>query len=88
MIALFRQDGIDPLTGEVRTAELFIAVLGASKLHLCRRDLGKALPDCLTANGGLCHEASTRRVTPTQVPTDNFPGGILPPLVNRAVGAH
>jgi hypothetical protein len=51
------------------------------------------LPDCSTAQGGLCHEASTRpvarpsRSSATRV-YRQLPGWILPPLVNRAVGAH
>ena len=43
--------------------------------------------------GGLCHEASARPVTPTNRSSATrsyrqLPGWILPPLVNRAVGAH
>src|SRR4051812_34351599 len=51
------------------------------------------LPDCSTAQGGLCHEASTRsiarpsRSSATRV-YRQLSGWILPPLVNRAVGAH
>src|SRR4051794_29190525 len=51
------------------------------------------LPDCSTAQGGLCHEASARPVTQTDRSSATrvyrqLPGWILPPLVNRAVGAH
>jgi hypothetical protein len=51
------------------------------------------LPDCSTAQGGLCHEASARQVTPTSRSSATrsyrqLPGWILPPLVNRAFGAH
>ena len=51
------------------------------------------LPDRSTAQGGLCHEASTRPVTrPSRSSATRvyrqLPGWILPPLVNRAVGAH
>src|SRR3954447_1640978 len=46
-----------------------------------------------TAQGGLCHEASTRMIArPSRSsatrPYRQVPGWILPPLVNRAVGAH
>ena len=42
---------------------------------------------------GLCHEASTKSVTrqsrsSATRPYQQLPGWILPPLVNRAVGAH
>jgi hypothetical protein len=51
------------------------------------------LPDCSTAHGGLCHEASARPVTrPSRSSAtrvyQQLPGWILPPPVNRAVGAH
>ena len=51
------------------------------------------LPDCSTAQGGLCHEASVQPVTlPNRSSATRsyrqLPGWILPPLVNRAVGAH
>src|SRR5215213_9972839 len=44
-------------------------------------------------NGGLCHAASTCPVTQTGRASATrsyrqLPGWILPPLVNRAVGAH
>ena len=49
--------------------------------------------DRSTAQGGLCHEASARPVTrPSRSsatrPNRQLSGWILPPLVNRAVGAH
>ena len=49
--------------------------------------------DCSTAQGGLCHEASTQPVTQLSrsSATKSYRqllGWILPPLVNRAVGAH
>ena len=51
------------------------------------------LLDCSTAHGGLCHEASTQPVTQLSRSSATrsyrqLPGWILPPLVNRAVGAH
>jgi len=51
------------------------------------------LPNCSTAQGGLRHEASARAVTrPSRSSATRayrqFPGWNLPPLVNRAVGAH
>jgi len=51
------------------------------------------LLDCSTAQGGLCHEASTQPVTQLSRSSATrsyrqLPGWILPPLVNRAVGAH
>jgi hypothetical protein len=51
------------------------------------------LSDCSTAQGGLCHEASVQSVTQLNrsSATSSYrqlPGWILPPLVNRAVGAH
>jgi hypothetical protein len=51
------------------------------------------LLDCSTAQGGLCHEASTQPVTRLNRSSATrsyrqLPGWILPPLVNRAVGAH
>jgi transposase len=30
---------IDPRTGEIRSAQIFVAVLGGFQLHLCRSDL-------------------------------------------------
>ena len=51
------------------------------------------LLDCSTAHGGLCHEASIQPVTRLNRSSATrsyrqLPGWILPPLVNRAVGAH
>ena len=51
------------------------------------------LLDCSTAQSGLRHEASARPVTrPSRSSATRsyrqLPGWILPPLVNRAVGAH
>jgi hypothetical protein len=51
------------------------------------------LSDCSTAQGGLCHEASVQPVTrPNRSSATRsyrqLPGWFLPPLVNRAVGAH
>ena len=51
------------------------------------------LLDCSTAHGGLCHEASVQPVTRLNRSSATrsyrqLPGWILPPLVNRAVGAH
>ena len=49
--------------------------------------------DCSTAHGGLCHEASVQPVARLNRSSATrsyrqLPGWILPPLVNRAVGAH
>jgi hypothetical protein len=48
--------------------------------------------DCSTAQGGLCHEASTSQLPAKPLvsyQTDRLlPGWILPPLVIRALGAH
>ena len=51
------------------------------------------LLDCSTAHGGLCHEASIQPVTQLSRSSATrsyrqLPGWVLPPLVNRAVGAH
>jgi hypothetical protein len=51
------------------------------------------LLDCSTAHGGLCHEASVQPVARLNRSSATrsyrqLPGWILPPLVNRAVGAH
>jgi hypothetical protein len=51
------------------------------------------LLDRSTAQGGLCHEASTQPVTQLSRSSATrsyrqLPGWILPPLVSRAVGAH
>ena len=50
-------------------------------------------PDCSTAQGGLCHEASAQPVAPPSRSSATGPyrqlsGWYLPPLVFRAVGAH
>ena len=51
------------------------------------------LLNCSTAHGGLCHEASVQPVARLNRSSATrsyrqLPGWILPPLVNRAVGAH
>ena len=61
---------------------------GLLRLHSCY-----GLPDCSTAHGGLCHEASTRPVArPCRSSATRayrqLSGWFLPPLVSRAVGAH
>jgi len=61
---------------------------GLLRLHSCY-----GLPDCSTAQGGFCHEASTRPVArPCRSSATRayrqLSGWFLPPLVNRAVGAH
>ena len=74
---LFRRVGVHDFT--------FKACSGFTHVTACRI----AQPP----NGGLCHEASARPVTqPSRSSTTRvyrqLPGWILPPLVNRAVGAH
>ena len=61
--------------------------------HLVRSFYVTACPIAQPPNGGLCHEASARPVTrPSRSSATRayrqLPGWILPPLVNRAVGAH
>src|SRR4051812_31723344 len=74
---LFRRVGVHDFT--------FEACSGFTHVTACRI----AQPP----KGGLCHEASTRpvarssRSSATRV-YRQLPGWILPPLVNRAVGAH
>jgi hypothetical protein len=60
---------IDPLSGEVRMAELFIAVLGASNLTFADASWTQSLPDWIGAHVTVLHRGGARRDADAMVPT-------------------
>ena len=80
---------VDPLTGEVRMAELFIAVLGASNLTYADASWTQSLPDWIGAHvrmfrffGGV-----PRLVVPDHLKSAVHKASFYDPEVNRSYGA-
>src|SRR5258707_4422746 len=80
---------VDPLTGEMRMAELFIAVLGASNLTYAEATLTQSLPDWIGAHvrmfrflGGV-----TRLLVPDNLKSGVQRASFYDPEINRSYGA-
>jgi transposase len=79
---------VDPLTGEVRTAELFIAVLGASNLTYAEATWTQSLPDWVGAHVRMLRFFGS---APRLLIPDNLKSGVnkpsfYDPEVNRTYG--
>ena len=77
---------IDAATGEVRQAQLFVATLGASNLHLCRGKLDARA--CQTGSARIAGRSAYFGGVPAQVVCDNLKSGVTKacfhePAVNR-----
>ena len=68
---------IDPETGEVREAQIFVAVLGASSYTFATASLGQGLPDWIAAN---CKALSFFGGVPKSVVCDNLKAAVVKPL--------
>jgi len=82
-------DIVDPITGEVRTAEIFVGVLGASNYTYAEASWTQGLPDWIGAHvrlfrfcGGL-----PRLVIPDNLKSAVNKASFYDPEVNRTYGA-
>ena len=76
---------IDPATGEMRRAEIFVGVLGASNYTFAEATWTQSLPDWIAAHGNMLTFFGG---VPRQIVSDNLRAGITracfyEPLVNR-----
>ncbi len=80
---------IDPLTGEVSTAEIFVAVLGASSLTYAEATWTQTLPDWIGAHVRMFRfwGASPRLLVPDNLKSAVHKASFYDPEVNRSYGA-
>jgi transposase len=86
-------EAIDGATGEIRRAEIFVAVLGASSFIYAEATWSQTLPDWIAAHVNVLTSLGG---VPRQIVSDNLKAGItkacfLEPTVNRthaAMAAH
>jgi transposase len=80
---------VDPVTGEVRTAEIFIAVLGASNLTYAEATWTQTLPDWIGAHVRLFRfwGATPRLLVPDNLKSAVHKASFYDPEVNRSYGA-
>jgi transposase len=81
-------DVIDPKTGEVRTAQLFVAVLGASSYTFAEASWTQSLPDWIASHGRAFGFFGGVTV---QIVSDNLKAGVTracfyDPAINRTYG--
>jgi transposase len=79
---------IDPLTGEVRTAEIFVAVLGASHLTYAEASWTQTLPDWIAAHIRMFRfwGAAPRLLVPDNLKSSVNKASFYDPEVNRSYG--
>jgi transposase len=79
---------IDPLTGEVRTAEIFVAVLGASHLTYAEASWTQTLPDWIAAHIRMFRfwGAAPRLLVPDNLKSGVNKASFYDPEVNRSYG--
>ena len=80
---------VDPSTGEVRAAEIFIAVLGASNLTYAEATWTQTLPDWIGAHVRLFRfwGATPRLLVPDNLKSAVHKASFYDPEVNRSYGA-
>ena len=80
---------VDPSTGEVHTAEIFIAVLGASNLTYAEATWTQTLPDWIGAHVRLFRfwGAAPRLLVPDNLKSAVHKASFYDPEVNRSYGA-
>ncbi len=80
---------IDPVTGEVSTAEIFVAVLGASSLTYAEATWTQQLPDWIGAHVRMFRfwGASPRLLVPDNLKSAIHKASFYDPEVNRSYGA-
>jgi transposase len=80
---------VDPLTGEVRTAEIFVAVLGASNLTYAEATWTQTLPDWIGSHVRLFRfwGAAPRLLVPDNLKSAIHKASFYDPEVNRSYGA-
>jgi transposase len=77
---------IDPASGEIREAQVFVAVLGASSYTYAKASWGQTLPEWVGAHG---HAFAFFGGVPGQVVSDNLKSGVIKacfhePQINRS----
>ena len=79
---------IDPLTGEVRMAEIFVAVLGASHLTYAEASWTQTLPDWIAAHIRMFRfwGAAPRLLVPDNLKSGVNKASFYDPEVNRSYG--
>ena len=79
----------DPVTGEVRTAEIFVAVLGASSLTYAEATWTQTLPDWIGAHVRMFRfwGAAPRLLVPDNLKSAIHKASFYDPEVNRSYGA-
>jgi transposase len=80
---------VDPLTGEVRMAEIFVAVLGASNLTYAEATWTQTLPDWIGAHVRMFrfYGAAPRLLVPDNLKSGINKASFYDPEVNRSYGA-
>lgn len=80
---------VDPLTGEVRMAEIFVAVLGASSLTYAEASWTQRLPDWIGAHVRMFrfYGAAPRLLVPDNLKSGVNRASFYEPEVNRTYGA-
>ena len=80
---------VDPLTGEVMTAEIFVAVLGASNLTYAEATWTQTLPDWIGSHVRLFRfwGAAPRLLVPDNLKSAIHKASFYDPEVNRSYGA-
>jgi transposase len=81
-------DVIDPMTGEVRTAQLFVAALGASSYTFAEATWTQSLPDWIASH---VHAFAFLGGVTAQIVSDNLKAGVTracfyDPAINRTYG--
>jgi transposase len=78
----------DPLTGEVRMAEIFVAVLGASNLTYAEATWTQSLPDWIGAHVRMfrCWGSAPRLLVPDNLKSGVNKASFYDPEVNRTYG--
>ena len=79
---------VDPLTGEVRMAELFIAVLGASNLTFAHASWTQSLPDWIGAHVRMFRffGSAPRLLIPDNLKSGVNKSSFYDPEINRSYG--
>ena len=80
---------VDPLTGEVRMAEIFVAVLGASNLTYAEATWTQTLPDWIGAHVRMFrfYGAAPRLLVPDNLKSGINKSSFYDPEVNRSYAA-
>lgn len=80
---------VDPLTGEIRMAEIFVGVLGASNLNYAEATWTQTLPDWIGAHVRMFRffGATPRLLVPDNLKSGIHKASFYDPEVNRTYGA-